>query len=77
LLSLAVGMVCLAWLIKSSRPVAYYAYLLKIFNSFLRSQNRSHCKQKQAFFRSSIIGSGVEGWKLSTTAQAAATAGSR
>jgi hypothetical protein len=38
-----------------SRPVAYYAYLLNIFNSFLRVQNSGLLQQKRGFSRSSIM----------------------
>jgi hypothetical protein len=43
-----------------SRPVAYYAYLSNIFNSFLRLQNLSLFQQKHGFFRSSIMAASVE-----------------
>jgi hypothetical protein len=43
-----------------SLPVAYYAYLLNIFDSFLRLQNSCRFRQKHDFFRSLIMELSVE-----------------
>jgi hypothetical protein len=42
-----------------SLHVAYYAYLLNIFDSFLRLQNSCLFRQKQVFFKSLIMDSTV------------------
>jgi hypothetical protein len=43
-----------------SLRVAYYAYLLNIFDSFLRLQNSCRFRQKHDFFKSLIMELSVE-----------------
>jgi hypothetical protein len=53
-----------------SLRVAYYAYLLNIFDSFLRLQNSCRFRQKHDFFKSLIMELSVEkkqGWSWATS----------